>query len=83
MSYGGSSQLSLHYFRYFVISVTGTVAQGPLMVTWGDRTPAPSPDYLFVIFSAKKEDQALQFANEARHQVTTRGLFLLVRSLGL
>ena len=45
--------------------------QGPLLVTWGDRTPAPSPDYLFAIFPAKKEDQAMQFANEAKHQVRT------------
>ena len=38
------------------------------MLTWGDRSPAPSPDYLFIIFSERQADQAMQFANTAKHQ---------------
>jgi len=45
-------------------------AEGLLIRTYGDRKPAPSPDYLFVLFPDKKHDQAMQFANQAKHQAT-------------
>lgn len=40
-----------------------------MLVTWGDRTPTPSPDYMFAIFPEKHADDAMQFANEAKHKV--------------
>ncbi|GAX81933.1 hypothetical protein CEUSTIGMA_g9361.t1 [Chlamydomonas eustigma] len=43
--------------------------EGPLFVTWGDRD-APSNDYMFVIFSKKKEEQAMQFIDEAKQKAT-------------
>lgn len=56
-------------------------ADGPLIDTWGHRA-WPSPDYLFVIFPFKKEDAAMQFLNQAKHEVCSRGLFKGVAMCG-
>jgi hypothetical protein len=43
--------------------------QGPLIVTWGERQPDPSPDYLFAIFPEPKAAEAMTFVAEARAKV--------------
>ncbi|KAG1665290.1 hypothetical protein FOA52_015867 [Chlamydomonas sp. UWO 241] len=44
----------------------GKVETGALLVTWGDRSPAPSPDYVFILFPPKAAEAAGTWVAEAR-----------------
>jgi hypothetical protein len=44
----------------------GKVETGALLVTWGDRSPSPSPDYVFILFPPKASDAAGAWVAEAR-----------------
>ena len=52
---------------------------GPLIVTWGNREPMPSRNYLFVVFPESKSTQASDFINSCK-ELAEKKLLTIVRA---